>query len=104
MKSNYSKESKQEVLLPVLLCFMPADAHQRLMVNDLMEQLQPKITDRIQVLKIEEIVHPGVAQSFSVNQLPCFVLVWQGIELWRQIGFPTDNLLELLEECLTKTN
>ncbi|GAB4048950.1 thioredoxin domain-containing protein [Spirosoma litoris] len=104
MLKDHPKKSKQEALLPVLLCFMPIDARQHLLVNDILEQLQEKLTGRVQLLKIEEIVHPGVAQSFAVTQLPSFILVWQGIELWRQDGFSSDNLLDLLEQYLPKTS
>ncbi len=39
-------------------------------------------------MKLDEAVHPDIFRSFEITQLPTFVLIRQGIELWRQEGLP----------------
>ncbi|QIP15126.1 thioredoxin [Spirosoma aureum] len=97
METNHPKQLKYNKRLPVLLVFMPKDAHRHLLINDVVEQLLEKLTGKVQLLKIEEVVHPGVVLSFNVTQLPTFVLVNKGKELWRYEGLPTESLLSLVE-------
>ncbi len=61
---------------------------QLLAVNTLLDGLQGRLGAAIRVLKINEASHPAVVRSFRAPQLPAFVLVQQGIELWRQQGLP----------------
>lgn len=94
------KQGASDTVLPILLVFLPKDAQQHLLVSDVAEQLAAKLKGKVQVLKIEEVVHPGVARSFAIDHSPAFVLVSQGTELWRQEGLPPDNLLELISPYL----
>lgn len=75
----------------VLLVFMPPvvsreSIGQRASLLRLMELLQQQVGNRVRVLKIDESAHPDVVRSFDVQELPAFVLVQQGVELWRQEG------------------
>ncbi|WP_426058139.1 hypothetical protein [Hymenobacter sp. B1770] len=56
----------------------------------------------IRVLCISEASHPSVVSSFHVADLPCFVLVHHGIELWRQCGPSAGGLMAPL--LLSKLN
>jgi thioredoxin-like negative regulator of GroEL len=55
-------------------------------VQTLVNYLQDRLHLTIRVLKIDATTHPAVVQSFQPRQLPAFVLVRQGVELWRQQG------------------
>ena len=50
--------------------------------------LQRELGAAIRVLTVDEGSHPSVVHSFQATDLPCFVLVRQGIELLRQGGLP----------------
>ncbi|GAB4020197.1 thioredoxin family protein [Spirosoma koreense] len=88
------KQAAHEAVLPVLLVFMPNDAQQHLFISEVAELMTGKLKGKVQLLKIEEVIHPGVARSFDIHQLPAFVLVNHGNELWRQEGLPTEDFLD----------
>ena len=50
--------------------------------------LQRELGAAIRVLTVDEASHPSVVRSFQATDLPCFVLVRQGVELLRQGGLP----------------
>ena len=50
--------------------------------------LQQQLGAAVRVLRLDTANHPAVVSSFDAAELPCFVLVHHGIELWRQCGLP----------------
>ncbi|WP_210517902.1 thioredoxin [Hymenobacter terricola] len=50
--------------------------------------LQQQLGAAIRVLTIDEASHPSVVSSFEPTELPAWVLMQRGIELWRQQGLP----------------
>ncbi len=50
--------------------------------------LQRELGAAIRVLTVDELSHLSVVRSFYATDLPCFVLVQQGVELLRQGGLP----------------
>ncbi|UFH57116.1 thioredoxin [Spirosoma sp. KNUC1025] len=98
MNTSHTKLMMSDSALPVLLTFLPADV--KPVVQEMVAQLQPQLSGKIRVIKIEETAHPMIVQSFDLKQLPAFVLLLQGIELWRQEGLPETNLLALLPKNL----
>ena len=59
--------------------------------------LQRQLGAAIRVLLIDEAKHPAVVHSFGATDLPSFVLVRQGVEVWRQRGLPEgDAIVPLL--------
>jgi thioredoxin-like negative regulator of GroEL len=80
----------------VLLVFLPAASspdsiRQRASLTRLIDPLQQQFNGRVRILKIDENTYPEVVQSFSVKAFPTFVLVQQGVELWRQEGLSPDE-------------
>lgn len=55
-------------------------------VQPLLDYLRERLSPPVRVLKISAATHPEVVQSFRAHQLPAFVLVHQGVEIWRQQG------------------
>jgi thioredoxin-like negative regulator of GroEL len=85
----------------VMLVFLPPASspdllQQRTILSQLIEALQQQFDGRVRLLKIDETTHPEVVRSFSVNAFPTFVLVQQGVELWRQEGLSPDEHTSLL--------
>jgi len=77
----------------VLLVLLPpaasgADRQARAATHTALGALQRKLGSAIRVLKIDEASNPTVVRSFGATQLPAFVLVRKGVELWRQQGLP----------------
>ncbi|GAB3250887.1 hypothetical protein GCM10027347_08970 [Larkinella harenae] len=92
--------------LPVLLFFMlpeRADHQQHASLRKMADDLQQRFAGKMNILKIDEVNHPDVFQSFSVTQTPTFVLLQQGIELWRLVGLSIDDLISVVANYL-KTN
>jgi hypothetical protein len=50
--------------------------------------LQQQLGSAIRVLTVDEGTYPLVVRSFAPADLPAFVLVQRGVELWRQPGLP----------------
>ena len=51
-------------------------------------RLQQQLGAAVRVLRIDAASHPTVVSSFHATELPCFVLVHRGVELWRACGLP----------------
>lgn len=89
----------------VLLIFMPSersDGPQRVALTDLADSLQANLEGLLRVLRINEATHPDVVRSFAVSQMPAFVLVRRGVELWRQVGMPDEAAVaQLIQRLLT---
>jgi hypothetical protein len=55
--------------------------------------LQRRLGSSVQVLKVDQAANPAVVRSFAPLQLPACVLVYQGVELWRQEGLPSAEVV-----------
>jgi len=95
------------ILIPartvVLLIFMPSAPmvhQQRDNLTALAESLQTQLGSQIRVLHIDQATHPEVVQSFAITQTPAFVLVRQGVEIWRQEGLTDDVALSDVKKRL----
>ena len=53
-----------------------------------LQALQQRLGSVIRVLTVDEGSYPVVVHSFAPGELPAFVLVRRGVELWRQQGLP----------------
>ncbi|MFD1469509.1 thioredoxin [Hymenobacter caeli] len=58
-----------------------------------LQALQQRLGSVIRVLSVDEASHPAVVRSFQATNLPAFVLVRQGVELWRQQGLPEGEFI-----------
>lgn len=86
-------------VLLVLLPLMAAGVAQqvRATTRTLLDALQRRLGTQVQVLVVEEESDPDVVRSFWAEPLPAFLLVRQGVELWRQPGLPEgEHLAEQL--------
>ncbi|WP_019986728.1 thioredoxin family protein [Rudanella lutea] len=88
MNPDRKKTHVSDTSAAVLLIFMPVDATLRPSVQVLIERLRGHLGTGVRVMKLDEAVHPDIFRSFEITQLPTFVLIRQGIELWRQEGLP----------------
>ncbi|GAB3893930.1 hypothetical protein GCM10028803_08630 [Larkinella knui] len=87
----------------VLLIFMPPEQierSQRAEVRSLADSLQQHMGDQVRILKIEESTQADVFRSFDITQTPAFILIRQGIELWRHVGMVDKDLLTSQSERL----
>lgn len=82
--------------LPVLLIFFtpePFNPRSKTDAMALIDSIHRHFADQINLLRIDPIQHPSVASSFHVAQSPTFILLRQGVELWRQTGLPHEDIL-----------
>ncbi|WP_080236790.1 thioredoxin family protein [Spirosoma rigui] len=107
-RSAMKRDDPHPILIParsaVLLIFTSTartDRLQQTLLADMTASLQTLIGHSVRILKIDEAAHPEVVQSFGITQVPSFVLVRQGIELWRQVGMPDkDTTGQLTQQLL----
>lgn len=76
--------------LPVLLVFTPSTSVNGREADRLLEQACSALNLTVQVMRVSETTHPEVVRSFGFTALPAFVLLQQGLELWRYSG-PVDS-------------
>ena len=83
--------------LAVLLVFFmpsePTNRAQRVVLAALADSIQAQLGSLVRVLQIDEADHPDVVQTFGITQLPAFVLLRRGVELWRQQGLSDEIAL-----------
>ncbi|MFD1144698.1 thioredoxin family protein [Larkinella insperata] len=85
----------------VLLVFVPDSLTQQIVVNRLLERVGAELGDVVRITRVDQVVHPEVVRSFGVQQLPSFILLRQGAEIWRHNGLPDlADLMRLLTERL----
>ncbi len=77
----------QAIVLLVLLPQADSGAAQAF-VRAALHTLQQQLGAAIRVLRVDEATHPDVVRSFDGQDLPCWVLMRHGVELWRQPGLP----------------
>ncbi len=74
----------------ILLVFVPTvpswDTVQEPSLPALIDVMQRQLGTSVPILMLNETLHADVILSFHVHQLPAFVLVQQGVELWRHEG------------------
>ena len=58
-----------------------------------LDALQRRLGAAIRILIVDEATDPDVVRSFRAPVLPAFLLVRQGIELWRQPGLPEGEFI-----------
>ena len=95
----------QPAMLLVLLPTVRPDARQGIANTALLlKKLQLELGAAIHILKVDEASHPAVVHAFEDLGVPAFVLLRNGLELWRQQGLPEGKqmaalLLRKLEEA-----
>lgn len=100
---NYSYPILIPAKTAVLLIFIPPERlgrHRRASLVAQANSLQNRLGNRVRVLCIDETNHPDVVLSFDITETPAFVLVQQGVELWRQVGTPNEEMLAQLAQQL----
>ena len=102
-QTNPELRSAQSAVL--LIFFMPANLNNhphRALLTALADSIQAQFGPLLRVLQIDEADNPDVVSSFGITETPTFVLVKQGVELWRQVGLcPEDVLISLIRRQLT---
>jgi hypothetical protein len=71
----------------------------RAATTKLLNGLQVQLGAAIRVLKVDEASHPAVVHAFDGRGVPAFVLLRDGVELWRQQGLPKGELMAALLLC-----
>jgi len=60
----------------------------RMAKNSMLRDLQLLVGAAIRVLQVDEDSYPGVVRAFDGQGVPAFVLLRDGVELYRQQGLP----------------
>ncbi|OGX86745.1 hypothetical protein BEN47_12215 [Hymenobacter lapidarius] len=81
-------QSADAAMLLVLLPPVGTAPQVRVATLAALAALQRELGAAIRVLTVDELSHPVVVRSFHATDLPCFVLMQQGVELLREGGLP----------------
>lgn len=92
----------ETAVLLVLLPLPTTEATRMVLVAALalLNRLQHELGPAIRVLRIDEASHPAVVHSFDGHGLPAFILIRDGVELWRQQGLPDGD--SIVAQLLSK--
>ena len=94
--------ARSGVLLVFFMPSKPTNRAQRAILTALADAVQAQLGSLVRVLRIDEADHPDVVQTFGITQLPAFVLLRRGVELWRQQGLLDEAMLvEQIRALLT---
>ena len=91
----------------ILLVFMPpkpASQSEQTQLKILTDSLQQNMGERMRIVRIDESFLPDIFRSFEINDTPTFVLVRQGLEIWRQVGIPGEDFQTILTERLRENS
>ena len=89
MLTNHSSPFMRPTEAAVLLVLLATpDAARPGVSGAALAALQQQLGAAVRVLRLDASSHPAVVSSFHATELPCFVLVHHGNELWRQCGLP----------------
>ncbi|MBG8556281.1 thioredoxin [Hymenobacter guriensis] len=78
----------EAAMLLVLLPPVGTGAPGRPAILAALKKLQRLLGTAIRVLTVDGATHPSVVRSFHATDLPCYVLMQQGVELLRACGLP----------------
>lgn len=79
----------------VLLVLLPAEElASRLRAGTLaaLASVQQQLGPAVRVLTVDKASNPSVVRSFHATDLPAFVLMRHGTELWRRQGLPEGEI------------
>ena len=97
-----SLTARSAVLLVFFMSSERTNVAQRAALTTLAHSIQKQLGGLVRVQRIDEADHPDVVQSFAITQLPAFVLIRRGVELWQQQGLSDEaTLVQLIRKLLT---
>ena len=69
------------------------------MLSPIIEELSEELNDKVNIYKIDVDQEPSLAQKFGVMSIPTLVLLKDGQEVEKVIGFqPKEQLVELINK------
>jgi|GEM_PF-6349530 len=78
---------------------------QQLAVELILERVGAVLGEALRITVIDDVTHPEIVRSFKVNELPSFILLRRGVEIWRHSGsIESQLLIQQLSDQLTSLN
>jgi len=101
-KENYDREIVQS-RIPVIIDFWAEWCGPCRMMGPVFEELGSEYEGRLKFVKINTEESPEIAGRFEIHGIPCLVLVKNGKEIDRIVGFaPASIMRDKIENILSK--
>lgn len=88
-EDNYDKEVKNSNI-PVIIDFFADWCGPCHMMKPVFESVSLKYKDKLRFVKINTEILPEIAQEFEISGIPCFVIIKNGKEIDRIIGYKSE--------------
>ncbi|MBN2422249.1 thioredoxin [Candidatus Woesearchaeota archaeon] len=92
-KENFDKEVVQSKI-PVIVDFWASWCRPCIMMAPVFEELSKEYSSKLKFAKISTEEEPNIANKFSITGIPCLIIMQNGKEVDRIIGFGPKNILK----------
>jgi thioredoxin 1 len=96
-EQNYDMEVKA-ANIPVLIDFWATWCPPCKMLAPIVDEMAEELVGKVKVGKVDTDANPNIRDSFGINSIPTLILLKDGKEVERIVGFmPKKNLLAKIE-------